>query len=130
MLLKDFCTSNHNLKRSRWPKPDAIRSGTSKLLERLRDDYRLSVDGMNVYFTWETGSDLDINVMCGCGKWHGYGTTGGSEGNIICRECEMTRDYDVQTGPDGRKNAFEHAFFAKPEKLYNKKIGIGVHNYR
>lgn len=41
----------------------------------------------------------------------------------------MTRDYDIMTGEDGRKNAFEHAFFANPEKLYNMEIGIGVHNF-
>lgn len=90
---------------------------------------QLTTQGMNIYVKWTTGSDLDLQVMCGCGKWHGYGTTGGSGGHIKCNICKMSRDYDVTTGEDGRQNAFEHAFFAEPSLLYGKEIGVGVHNY-
>ena len=38
------------------------------------DGLKLDTIGMNVILKWETGSDLDIQVMCGCGKWHGFGT--------------------------------------------------------
>ena len=63
---------------SRWAKPNSDMSNMQKLLERLTKDHQLATKTMNVYLEWNTGSDLDINVMCGCGKWHGYGTTGGS----------------------------------------------------
>ena len=57
---------------------------------------------MNVYLEWTTGSDLDINVMCGCGKWHGYGTKGGSGGICKCEECGLYRDHDIRDGEDDR----------------------------
>ena len=47
---------------------------------------------MNVYLSWNTGSDLDINVMCACGVWHGFGTR---DGNCVCKTCGMYRDRDV-----------------------------------
>ena len=54
--------------------------------------------------------------MCGCGKWHGYGTEGGSGGSCKCEECEMYRDYDITTGTDGRNGqpAIEHVYFKNP----------------
>ena len=47
---------------------------------------------MNVYLSWNTGSDLDINVMCFCGVWHGFGT---NDGKCVCKICGMYRDRDV-----------------------------------
>ena len=95
----------------------------------MGEDMNLETEGMNVYLEWSTGSDLDINVMCACGKWHGYGTTGGSEGGCRCEECDMYRDHDITTGDDGRKNVFEHVYFKDPKKLYGKKIAMGAHNF-
>ena len=66
--------------------------------------------------------------MCACGKWHGYGTTGGSFGRIKCVKCDMFRDHDVSIGDDGR-NAIEHVYFKSTEKIYGKEIGVGVFNY-
>ena len=83
---------------------------------RLSDDYSLYTEGMNVILKWKTGSDLDIQVKCGCEKWHGFGTTGGSKGSCKCETCEMYRDHDIKRGADGR-DAFEHVYFKNPKKL-------------
>ena len=128
-LIRDFCTSPFNMNESRWPKPDLEKTDNMKLLQRLSRDYNLETKGINVYLEWETGSDLDINVMCGCGKWHGYGTSGGSAGSCKCDACGMYRDHDIMTGQDGRRNVFEHAYFTNLSNLYDKEIGMGVHNY-
>lgn len=93
----------------------------------MGDDYNLQVEGMNVYLKWETGSDLDIQVRCGCGDWHGYGTW---DRSCICQKCEMERDHDIKCGEDGRQDAFEHVYFKNPEKMYGKTIGMAVHNFR
>ena len=84
---------------------------------------------MNLYLEWETGSDLDINVKCACGLWHGYGTTGGSGGSCICLVCQMFRDHDIRNGEDGREAVFEHAYFKDPSRIYGKSIGMAVFNY-
>lgn len=60
VLLRDYCTSESNLKESRWPKPEQIQSGMQKLLERLGEDMQLTTQGMNIYVKWTTGSDLDL----------------------------------------------------------------------
>ena len=41
----------------------------------------------------------------------------------------MYRDHDIMKGPDGRKNVFEHAYFKNLNNLYDKEIGMGVHNF-
>ena len=95
---------------------------------------------MNVVLEWSTGSDLDIQVRCGCDKWHGYGTEGGSGGSCRCTVCDMARDYDIRTGEDGREGVFEHVYFKNPERLLANAeeknganatvpIGIAVFNY-
>ena len=56
---------------------------------------------INVYLSWNTGSDLDINVMCGCGVWHGIGTT---DGSCVCKSCGMYKDRDITTGSDDRSD--------------------------
>ena len=84
---------------------------------------------MNVVLLWDSGSDLDIQVKCACGLWHGYGTEGGSGGSCRCEECEMERDHDIMTGEDGRDNAIEHVIFRNPKKLIGKEIGMAVHNF-
>lgn len=38
-LLKDFCTSNYNMKHSLWPKPDSKKTELQNLLQRLADDF-------------------------------------------------------------------------------------------
>ena len=85
-LIQDFCTSQFNLNESRWPKPSRDLTDTQKLLQRLTKEFNLETTGINVYLEWNTGSDLDINVMCGCGIWHGYGTEAyrGSGGDCFC----------------------------------------------
>ena len=84
---------------------------------------------MNLYLEWNTGSDLDIQVMCGCEKWHGF-----SKWNILgsceCTKCEMKRDRDIKSGKDGRNDAYEHVYFKNPSKIYGKKIGMAVYNFR
>ena len=88
---------------------------------------------MNLILSWETGSDLDIQVMCGCGKWHGFGTDGqdgGSGGKCICDACQMIRDYDIRQGDDGRKDAIEHVIFTDPSLLFGKEIGMACYNYK
>ena len=100
-----------------------------QLLLKQLTDRGLETDAMNVYLKWSTGSDLDINVRCGCGKWHGFGTTGGSAGSCRCEECEMYRDHDITCGSDGRQNADEHVYFKNPQKLIGKEIGFAVHNF-
>ena len=40
----------------------------------------LATKGLNIIMTWKTGSDLDIQVKCGCDKWHGYGLEESKEG--------------------------------------------------
>lgn len=84
---------------------------------------------MNVYLSWNTGSDLDINVMCGCKIWHGIG----SGGDYYCRcdTCGMVRDRDVMTGKDNRsdEDTVEHVYFANPDKLKGKTIGYRVLNW-
>jgi hypothetical protein len=69
---------------------------------------------MNVYLSWNTGSDLDINVMCVCEVWHGFGTT---DGPCICKTCGMYRDRDVKSGSDDRRDeeTVEHIYFDKPK---------------
>ena len=139
-LLKDFCTSDHNLKKSRWPKATSGQP-LAALLQRMHEQNNLEVKGMNLYLEWDTGSDLDIQVKCGCGKWHGYGTSGGSGGGCYCDTCDMKRDHDMQTGSDKERpidadpaenppRAFEHVYFKDPEKLMAKResveIGMGV----
>ena len=84
---------------------------------------------MNLYLKWNTGSDLDIQVRCGCEKWHGFATKR-FLGACECDKCEMKRDYDVKTGEDGRDDAFEHVIFRNPSKMYGKTIGMCVHNFR
>ena len=72
---------------------------------------------MNLYLEWQGGSDLDINVMCGCGIWHGYGhdkVEDSSGGLCFCDPCQMTRDKDEKEGDDGRETVFEHIYFLKP----------------
>ena len=64
-----------------------------KLLERMSDENNLKVHGINVYLKWETGSDLDIQVKCGCDKLHGYGTR-----SFKCDTCDMEQDHFVKTG--------------------------------
>lgn len=128
-LLRDFCTSEFNLNRSKWPRPPSDMTQTEKLLRRLSDEHNLETEAMNLYLEWSTGSDLDINVMCGCGNWHGYGTSGGSEGSCKCETCFMYRDHDIMCGDDGRTDVFEHVYFKKPDLLYGKTIGMQVHNY-
>ena len=87
-LVRDYCTSNYNLCESRWPKLDASeRTEIQNLLHRLDEEMNLKVSGMNVHLQWDTGSDLDINVQCPCGNWHGYGTSGGSGGSCRCDTC-------------------------------------------
>ena len=95
----------------------------------MGDEHALETEGMNVYLGWSTGSDLDINVMCGCGKWHGHGTEGGSGGSCRCEPCEMYRDRDVTCGADGRTGVFEHVYFKNPAKLYGKSIAMKVFNF-
>lgn len=93
-LLKDNCLSRTNMD-SRWPKKFEDLNEVQQLHRRLGEDENLYTKGMNIVLMWSTGSDLDINVMCGCGKWHGYGTSGGSEGSCYCNVCHMSRDKDV-----------------------------------
>lgn len=83
-LVQDFCSSKNNVK-TRWPKPSEMDSGTS-ILQRLTE-MDLHTTDLNVYLDWNTGSDLDIEVKCACGIWHGYGTSGGSEGGCYCDIC-------------------------------------------
>ncbi len=45
----------------------------TQIMKMLNEDEQVHVNGINVYLEWKNGSDLDIQVMCGCGKWHGYG---------------------------------------------------------
>jgi len=59
-LIKDFCTSAHNFKESKWDKPKSDQTSVQKLLERMSDEHNLEVDGMNLVLEWSTGSDLDI----------------------------------------------------------------------
>ena len=82
---------------------------------------------MNIYLSWETGSDLDINVKCACGVWHGYGT---DDSECKCETCGMYRDRDVTTGLDDRKDedTVEHVYFDNPEKLIGKTISYRVFN--
>jgi len=47
-LVMDFCTSNFNLKQSRWDKPKNDKTPVHKLLERMSDEHNLEVEGMNV----------------------------------------------------------------------------------
>jgi hypothetical protein len=70
-----------------------------KIRERLNDEGKAVITTMNVYLAWNTGSDLDINVMCGCGIWHGYGT---KDYECFCDTCGMKRDRDVVSGSDDR----------------------------
>lgn len=101
---------------------------------------------MNLYLEWDTGSDLDIQVYCGCGKWHGYGTDGGSGGSCRCDTCDMKRDHDMRNGQDKERaidtnladesnppRAFEHVYFKDPEELFGDrnevKLGMGSYNY-
>ena len=125
-LVHDFCTSDFNLNKSKWVDPTYQQGETNTLLERMGKDYNLEVKGMNVYLKWETGSDLDINVMCGCGTWHGFGTY---ERNCICKKCDMKRDHDVKCGEDGRQDAFEHVYFKDPKIMIGKTIGMAVQNF-
>ena len=76
-LTQDYCTSDYNLNKSRWNKPSSLQTDTEKLMERLKE-FNCETEGMHVVLEWTSGSDLDIQVMCGCGIWHGYGTHGGS----------------------------------------------------
>jgi|LauGreDrversion4_2_1035121.scaffolds.fasta_scaffold627360_1 hypothetical protein len=66
-----------------------------QITHRRLGDEKLNVDKLNVYLSWTTGSDLDINVRCLCNEWHGYGT---NDVYCICKTCEMARDKDVRTG--------------------------------
>ena len=95
-LTKDYCTSDYNLNKSRWNKPTITQTDTDRLMERL-NEFNCETEGMNVVLEWTGASDLDIQVMCGCGKWHGYGTEGGSRGLCKCDTCEMERDHDERT---------------------------------
>jgi len=63
---------------------------------------------LNIILEWNTGSDLDIMVMCACNIWHGYGAENaygaveynGSGGSCYCEKCGMRRDYDIRGGED------------------------------
>ena len=128
-LVNDFCTSEHNLTKSKWVEPSSKNTPINKLLQRMSDEHHLEVLGMNVYLQWNTGSDLDIQVKCGCDKWHGFGTRR-FFGRCKCKKCEMKRDHDIKAGEDGRTDAFEHVIFTNPSKLFGKSIGMSVYNYR
>ena len=128
-LTQDYCTSEFNLTKQRWVEPGFYNNPIYKLLERMSDENNLKVHGINVYLKWETGSDLDIQVKCGCDKWHGFGTRR-FLGRIKCKTCNMKRDHDIKTGPDDRIDAFEHVYFNHPSKLYGKTIGMAVYNFR
>lgn len=104
----------------------------------MTKDFQLETKGMNYHLEWSTGSDLDIQVMCGCGtdNWMGYGTSGDS--NCVCNKCQTGKDFDIRCGSDGRY-AFEHIFFKDPHKLISDavekgnssvRIGMAVHNYK
>lgn len=41
----------------------------------------------------------------------------------------MNRDLDTKCGDDGRK-AHERVFFRNPQKMFGKKIGMAVHNFK
>ena len=79
---------------------------------------------------WDTRSDLDIQVQCGCGIWHGFGTDGGSKGICKCEECEMYRDKDsngaedIITDEGAYESSITHVIFANPRKLIGKTIGM------
>ena len=130
-LLQDYCTSQRNILESKWKKPNDELAETYHWLQRATE-MDLDTKGMNLHLEWTTGSDLDIQVMCGCGIWHGYGTEdeGGSGGDCFCETCDMKRDHDVQCGSDNRDPAaIEHVYFGKPQNLVGKRIGMAVHNY-
>ena len=129
-LMNDFCTSESNFK-SRWPKPEKELNNIQQLLRSMGDEAGvIDTIGMNVVLMWNSGSDLDIQVMCACGKWHGYGSSGGSGDSCRCDECEMKRDYDIRTGVDDREpEAVEHVIFSNPRKLLGKEIGMACYNW-
>ena len=92
-------------------------------------DNKLEVGGLNVILEWDTGSDLDIQVKCGCDNyWHGWGKRW--FGYCSCSTCEMNRDQDVKWGQDGRTPVHEHVYFNNPGKMFGKTIGMAVYNYR
>lgn len=125
-LVKDYCTSEFNLKKSIWPHPDGELTDGTVFLNRLQSDFACFTTGLNINLTWRTGSDLDLQTMCGCKKWWGVGTP---NGNKECTKCGMKRDMDMMGGEDGRR-AFEHVYFKDPKLIYNKEIGVRVCNTR
>ena len=52
-LVADFCTSNFNLNKSRWAKPDSEKTPKRKLLERISDENldRSNIDRCNRFIT-------------------------------------------------------------------------------
>ena len=128
-LLRDFCVSKSNFK-SRWPEYEKNPQEV-KLLHRRLGEEGLKVDTLNVYLCWTSGSDLDINIKCGCGVWHGFGALGGSAGDCYCEKCSMYRDRDVFHGRDGRseQSTIEHVYFRDEKKMIGKSIGMRVFNW-
>ena len=98
-------------------------------MREISNIHNVKVKSMNVYLEWSSGSDLDIQVMCGCGNWYGYGISEDSGRSFRCATCKMHRDHDIRVGSDGRTGVFEHVYFDEPEKLFGKTIGMCVHNY-
>ena len=69
----------------------------------------------NVILSWTTGSDLDINVMCGCGNWHGKGT---NDVNCSCNICGMKLDKETKDSDDDNRKedeTIEHVYFSNPD---------------
>ena len=83
--------------------------------------------------TWRTGSDLDIQIKCGCDKWHGNSTEGGSGVDCKCETCGMKRTSDQGPGDDasrrdGNDPAKETVNFSDPSKIIGKTIEFAVVN--
>ena len=81
--------------------------------------------------TWRTGSDLDIQVKCGCGKWHGHNTEGGSGGECKCDTCGMVKTSENGASDDDSRRvnpAKETVNFSDPSLIIGKTIEFAVVN--
>ena len=67
----------------------------------------MNTEGLNITLQWRTGDDLDLHVTC--------------------ESCKMERDIAMGAGRNNRK-AVEHVFYADPEMLIGKEIGVCVLN--
>jgi hypothetical protein len=65
-LVADFCTSDHNLNRSRWTKPHFEQTSVQLQITYLREVFDFEVQGINLVLIWDTESDIRPNVLCGC----------------------------------------------------------------